>query len=426
MNSKILILLVIISGLLLGALITQNGDLAWMALPFLAYLGIGALQAPISGSVHLDAARLVDKTRSENAPSVEMEITVTNQGASLDNLFLYDPLLAGVHLTDGQSYQRLALQKGEEAVLRYSFVEKRGKLSWETIQAVASDPLDLFRIEQSLPAKAVHYVMPEYTRFQRLNIHPRGTLHAPGSIPARLAGSGTDFWGIREYHPGDSLRWLDWRLLARHPHQFFTKEFEQEEVADIGLILDARQKAYVQVDGDELFEYAVGATGSLAEAFLQQGHRVSLLALNEKVVVVYPGYGKVHLRRILRSLSTIKTGDNASSSRLDYLPLRTFSTQALLVIVSPLVNQDISFFYRLRAKGYQTFVISPDPFDFTAPLFAKDRISQMAFRAARLKRRLMLRDIVQLQIKVVDWPVNQPLYPLVRTTIQRARGQREV
>jgi len=51
-----------------------------------------------------------------------------------------------------------------------------------------------------------------------------------GSIPARLGGSGTDFFGVREYHPGDSLRSLDWRLTARHPRQFFTKEFEQEEM----------------------------------------------------------------------------------------------------------------------------------------------------------------------------------------------------
>jgi uncharacterized protein (DUF58 family) len=268
--------------------------------------------------------------------------------------------------------------------------------------------------------------MPEYNRFQRLNIRPRGTLHSPGSIPARLAGSGTDFWGIREYHPGDSLRWLDWRLVARHPRQFFTKEFEQEEIADIGLILDARQKAYVQVDGDELFEYAVSATSSLAEAFLQQGHRVSLLALNGSILAVYPGYGKVQLKRILRSLSTVETGDNFSINRLDYLPLRVFSSHALLVVISPLVNDDTPFFYRLRASGYQVLAISPDPFDFAAALFAKDRPSQMALRATRLKRRLRLRDIAQLQIKVIDWPVKQPLYPLVRGAISPTRGQREL
>ena len=36
------------------------------------------------------------------------------------------------------------------------------------------------------------------------------------------------------------LRRLDWRLTARHPRQFFTKEFEQESIADVGLIVDAR------------------------------------------------------------------------------------------------------------------------------------------------------------------------------------------
>jgi uncharacterized protein (DUF58 family) len=426
MNSKTATLLIISVALMLGALVVQKGDLAWMALPFLAYLGIGLLQAPTTGAVRLAAARRVSKTRSASEPSVEIEIAVSNRGAPLDNLFLVDPLLEGMHLTSGQPFQRLALRAGEETILRYSFLENRGLYSWKTTQAIASDPLGLFAVELALPAPADHSVQPEYSKFQRLNIRPRGTLHSPGSIPARMAGSGTDFWGIREYHPGDSLRWLDWRLIARHPGQFFTKEFEQEEIADIGLILDARQKAYTQVDGRKLFEYAVGAASSLAEAFLHQGHRVSLLALNETINAVYPGYGKVQLNRILRRLSKIEAGDNPSISRLDYLPLRTFSSHALLVVISPMVIEDVPYFYRLRASGYQVLLISPNPFDFSAALFTKDPLNQMAFRAVRVKRALRLRDITRLQIPVIDWPVSQPLYPLVRGAIGHTRGQREL
>jgi uncharacterized protein (DUF58 family) len=425
MNSRISLLLIIILGLLLTALAAKNGDLAWMALPFLVYLGIGLLHAPTSDSIHLAARRLVRRTGSGLQSTVAMEITVNNQGGLLDNLLLLDALPQGIHLASGQSCLRLSLRSGEEATLRYAFLENRGQYSWKMLQAIASDPLGLFTIERSLPAPTDYYVQPGYSKFQRLNIRPRGTLHSPGSIPARLAGSGTDFWGVREYHPGDSLRWLDWRLIARHPRQYFTKEFEQEEIADIGLILDARQKAYLRIGEDNLFEYAVSAASSLAEVFLGQGHRLSLLALNEAIVTIYPGYGKGQLNRILRCLSTIETGGHPSTSRLDYLPLRMFSSHALLIIISPWINEEVPFFRRLRASGYQALLISPDPFEFAAPLMAKDRPGQLAFRLARLKRRLKLAEITQLHANVIDWPVHAPLYPLVRGAISQTRGQRE-
>ncbi len=426
LNSKIFTLWVIILGLLLTSLVTKSGDLAWMTLPFLAYLGIGILQTPTAGSVRLDATRLVSTTGFEHGSTADMEIMVCNQGEPLNNLFLRDHLPQGIHITKGQPYQRLALQHGEETIVRYSFQQDRGQYSWETVQAVASDPFGLFSIQLSLPARVEHNVKLTYSKFQRLNIRPRGTLHMPGSIPAHLAGSGTDFWGIREYHPGDPLRWLDWRLIARHPHQYYTKEFEQEEIADIGLILDARQKSYLQIGEDELFEHAVSAAGSLAEAFLHQGHRVSLLALNETIVSIYPGYGKVQLNHILRCLSTVKTGSYSSNSRLNDLPLRMFSSHALLIVISPWIHDELSFFKRLRASGYQALLISPDPLDFSASLFTKDRESQLAFRVIRLERRLKLREITQLQTKVIDWPVSQSLYPLVRGAISHSRGQREI
>jgi len=77
------------------------------------------------------------------------------------------------------------------------------------------------------------------------------------------------------------LRWLDWRLTARHPGQLFSKEFEQEEIAEIGLILDGRHRAETKIGDESLFEYSLNATASLAEMFIRQGHRVSLLVITK-------------------------------------------------------------------------------------------------------------------------------------------------
>ena len=155
---------------------------------------------------------------------------------------------------------------------------------------------------------------------------------------------------FREYHPGDPLRTLDWRLTARHPRRFFTREFEQEEIAEIGLILDARRNTELRIGEESLFEYGVQATASLAEMFLHQGHRVSLLAFGENMLTAFPGYGKRQLHRIMSCLSKAKVAtENSALGRLDLLPIRIFPPHALMIVISSLAATDRSFFQRLRA-----------------------------------------------------------------------------
>jgi uncharacterized protein (DUF58 family) len=426
MNNKTLVAGLILFSLLIVALFTRNGDIAWMMLPFLAYLGSGILQTPPREKLKFEAKRSLEQTRLNGIASVQVSLSVQNQAFETVQLFIHETVQPGMKITDGELSLRASLRPGESAELKYTFSAARGNFSWKSIRTVVSDPLGLIETEMLLPARTAIQVRPQIKKFKAIPFRPRGTLHSPGSIPARLAGSGTDFYGVREYHPGDPLRSLDWRLTARHPRKFFTKEFEQEEIAEIGLILDARQNTDLRIGEESLFEYSVGATAALAEMFLHQGHRASLLVFGETIINAFPGYGKTQLHRIMGCLSRAKVGnENSASMHLDFIQIRMFPSHALIIIISSLTSADWSLFQRLRAYGYQALLISPDPIDFASPTLAQDRNSQLAIRATRLERRLRLNRIAQLQIPVIDWQVSQPLYPLVRKALTRSRGQRE-
>ena len=423
--NKVLTLLLIVLGLLVAALVTRNGDLAWMTLPFLVYLGIGILQSPSPGKIRLVATRSTETTKTDDVSSVDVVVTVRNQGAAIDRLCLSDPLQAGMRVTDGQVRQAAALQAGEDTRLKYTFQTERGSFSWKTIRAVVSDPFGLIETKLELPAEAEVQAQPELIRFRPFPLRPQDTLHSAGSIPARLGGSGTDFWGVREYHPGDPLRRLDWRRTARHPHQFFTKEFEQEEIADIGLILDARRRTDLRIGQDSLFEHSARAAASLAQVFLRQGNRVSLLIYGEHIVNVFPGYGKMQLNRILRTLAEVTTEEGGSLSSLQFIPIHMFSSHSLIVVLSPLAPDDWQLFARLRAYGYQVLLISPNPMDFAERVLSNDSTTRLAGRLTRLERQLEISRITHLWIPVIDWKVSQPLSPLVRNALSHSRIQRE-
>jgi len=426
MNNKTLSIGSIIFMLLFVALITRSGDIAWMTLPLLAYLGAGILQTPNPERLSLSVKRTLTETRTDGAVSIGVNLMVQNNAAEAIHITIHESAQTGMNVTDGELTQRATLLPGETTEMGYSFVAARGDFSWELVRTVISDPLDLIETERMLPAHAAIQIRPQIKHFKAIPWRPQNTVHSPGSIPAHLGGSGTDFFGVREYHPGDSLRTLDWRLTARHPGKFFTKEFEQEEIADIGLILDARQNTDLRIGEESLFEHGLGATASLAEIFLRQGNRLSLLVFGEKMLTAFPGYGKSQLHRVMSCLSKAKSeGESRALGAFDSIPIRMFPNHALIIVISPLTSSDRSLFQRLRAYGYQALLISPDPIDFAYASLAPEATNQLAIRAARIERRLWLNDIAHLHVPVIDWQVRQPLFPLVRNAMTRARGQRE-
>jgi uncharacterized protein (DUF58 family) len=427
MNDKSVAVGLIILLLLIVALITRNGDIVWMIVPFLAYLGMGILQAPRLEMLSFSTKRTLEQNRMGGKVSTVVGLTVQNKALETVHLFVQETAQPGMEITEGELSQWVSLQPGESTELKYSFTAARGDFSWKSIRTVVGDPLGLIETEMLLPDNTSVQVRPQIKKFKSIALRPQNTVHSPGSIPARLGGSGTDFFGVREYHPGDSLYTLDWRLTARHPGKFFTKEFEQEEIAEIGLILDARPKSELCIREESLFENSIGAAGSLAEMFLHQGHRVSLLVFGGRIASVFPGYDKTQLHRILSCLSQVKLepADGVLAS-FDFRPIRMFPNHALMIIISPLTAADRPFFQRLRAYGYQALLVSPDPIDFVRSTLPQDNANQLAIRAASLERQFRMNGIAQLHVPVIDWQVSQPLFPLVRNALTRSRGKREL
>ncbi len=403
MNEKLRLVLLIVFGLLLAALLSRNAALAWMALPFLFFLGAGLLTSP--GEVRLRASRLVSHVRCEAGTPITMTVTIKNDGPTLACLRIDEMVWPNEQVIDGDVNRTVRLPEGETTEMRYTFHAPRGECRWTMARITVSDPFRLFEKKMELAAEAEVRVLPDSHVVQQLRLRPRQTLRAPGPNLSRLAGSGVDFYGVRQYHAGDSLRWVHWRLSARHPRQFFSKEFEREEMADVGLILDGSAAGNLACGKEELFEYSVQAAAALSRTALRMGNRLSLLVLGEHVTRVFPGTGKRQLVRILDALAGCQPGEKASLNMLRYLPVRLFPSHSLLIIISPLRASDIPVISRLRASGYQVLLVSPDPVRFAS----REPHSPLACRAALVERQALLWRVREIGARAIDWPVDQPL-----------------
>ena len=63
-----------------------------------------------------------------------------------------------------------------------------------------------------------------------------------GAVNIRQPGEGINFYNLREYIPGDPMRKVNWKAMAR-AGKMMVNEFERDAVSDIILIIDSRSVA---------------------------------------------------------------------------------------------------------------------------------------------------------------------------------------
>jgi uncharacterized protein (DUF58 family) len=417
--SRSLLLSLLTYMLLLTGIVTVQGEFIALALPLVAYLLLGFLQAP--EKIRLEARRHLSAERTSLNSDVDVMVTITNHGSNLDELLIIDYLPAELTLRSGFSQHLRRLAKGESYTFAYTITGPRGGYVFEALEARTNDHLGVSSSRFLVEAKGRLFILPPVTRVRHIAIRPRRTRVYAGTIPARAGGTGTDFFGIREYQPGDPSRSINWRASARYTDTLYANEYQQERVADVGIVLDGRLRTNEFARGHSLFEYSVQAAASLADALLNQGNRVGLLLYASYLGWTFPGYGKVQRERILHALANAKIGASQVFSDLEHIPTRLFPPESQLIFVSPLTEDDLKPLVKLRSQGYHVLVVSPNPVKFELSYLPSSNPSvNLAGRVIHMERLLLLQRLQRANIHVLDWDVAEAFDLLVKRRLGRS------
>jgi uncharacterized protein (DUF58 family) len=405
--------------LLLVGISTVQGEFIALALPLVTYLLVGYLQAP--EKIKLEATRHLNAERTSPNSDVDVTVTITNHGSSLSEILISDLLPSELTLRSGFSRHLLRLAKGESYTFGYTVSGPRGGYVFEALEARVNDHLGVSSSRVRVEAKGRLFVLPPVTRVRHIAIRPRRTRVYAGTISARAGGTGTDFFGVREYQPGDPSHSINWRASARYTDTLYANEYQQERVADVGIVLDGRLRTNEFARGHSLFEYSVQAAASLADALLNQGNRVGLLLYASYLGWTFPGYGKVQRERILHALANAKIGASQVFSDLEHIPTRLFPPESQLIFVSPLTEDDLKPLVKLRSQGYHLLVVSPNPVKFELSYLPSSNPNvDLAGRVIHTERLLLLQRLQRANIHVLDWDVAEPFDLLVKRRLGRS------
>ena len=414
--SRIALLGALIYLIILSGIGTLNGALLGLALPLILYLLAGLWRAP--EELRLTAERTLSIERTVPGETITINLKVTNQGERLDQVLLYDQLPKFLEVIEGSASRFVNLPAGASVEWSYTMRGRRGFHAFSEVNVLAEDKLGLIQKRAALPTRGQVLILPSIASVKRIVIRPRQTRVYSGVIPANEGGAGIEFFGLREYQMGDSPQRINWNASARHQGTIFTNEFQQERVADVGIILDGRRKVNEFGGERSIFEHSVLASVAVSSALLAEGNHVGLLVYGRRIKWTTPGYGKRQRERIMQDLALAETGAIQNFDSL-IIPRRILPANSQIILISPLLASDIPLLVGLRLSGYQVMVISPDPVSFEARGLGDRDSVKLAARIARIEREIVLRRLRHASIQVINWNTALPFEQAARATMSR-------
>lgn len=171
------------------------------------------------------------------------------------------------------------LSSGKEVSHHYTLrCQRRGVYEIGPLVAVTSDPLGLTERETIVAEKFELLVHP---RIEFVSDRPLTRQFEDPPIRPPVSKpwpSGLEFYGMREYTPGDDLRRIVWRASAR-TGTIMVREAEQGITDHVTVILDTDRGQHSK-DGEvsESFEMGIRAAASLGVRHLREGYEVRMEA----------------------------------------------------------------------------------------------------------------------------------------------------
>jgi uncharacterized protein (DUF58 family) len=171
-----------------------------------------------------------------------------------------------------------------------------------------------------------------------------GLVSGPHRSP--FHGYSAEFSQYRHYRPGDDLKYVDWKLVAR-TDRVYTKQFRETTNMAASLVVDT-SASMAFPESPSKFRYAVCLAAALAHLISRQGDAVGLLAAEPREAFLLPKTGRSHLGRLLATLSTLQASSTWSPADAIRRAAERLARRGLLIVFSDFYDGEEAAFVELR------------------------------------------------------------------------------
>ncbi len=334
--------------------------------------------------------------------TMSVKFIVKNTGLGLGFVEIYDSLPPQARIIKGSNYTLLYMKPWQEVSFEYSLkLPLRGHYHLGPVKMRVKDAFDLFyneRMEESIHSFSV---FPQIEVLEDQIITSRAPKLLSGAMPLNVIGTGTEFYSLREFVPGDSLRSVNWKALAKKG-KMMVNETVREDVMDVILLLDAREVSAVGGGKDTPLEMSCRAAATYAKQLLDERNNVALMVYGETIERVDLDRGEHHLFKILTALSSAKPQGNLKLEIVmkDLLPHLPSGSPIILFSSLDDDHTIAEAFTSTISRGFTITTISPSSLDFEERM---KRIPLEPLLIAKIERDNMISELRSFGLQVGDW-----------------------
>jgi uncharacterized protein (DUF58 family) len=195
-------------------------------------------------------------------------------------------------------------------------------------------------------------------------------------------GYSAEFSQYRHYRPGDDLKYVDWKLVAR-TDRVYTKQFRETTNMAAAIVLDTSASMAFPASGSgtaattSKLRYAIVAAAALAHLISTQGDAIGLIAARagrqpqgDAPLYLAPRTGRQHLRGVLAALSSLEAGGEWHAGDTILLAAERMKRHGLLLVFSDFYDDEersLASMRRAARMGHEVVlfqVISREEIDF--------------------------------------------------------------
>ena len=232
-------------------------------------------------------------------------------------------------------------------------------------------------------------------RIRQVEIHTKRLLRGSlvGQSSSAVKGAGFEFDQIREYQPGDDVRFIDWKGSARLD-KLMTRQYIEERSRALMLVVDVSGSSFFSSGRRSKHEVMAEVAGVLALAGDFAKDRVGLLLFSDIVeLFVPPKHGQKHVQYILEQLFGFEPKHTKTSVTVALEYLAKFSLRdAIVFLISDFISSPFAKPLQITAKKYEMIAMRClDKNERTMPSVgflpvADDETGQLATLDLRKKR----------------------------------------
>lgn len=196
---------------------------------------------------------------------------------------------------------RLVLEPHETRIVEASFrPSRRGWARFGPITLRAVGPLGLAGRQGRVELAAHVKIYPALPGRREVELRlERARMLQAGMRSTAFRGGGTDFDSLREYHPDDEFRRINWTATARASKPI-TNLYREERNQQVMMLFDAGRTMAASIGEISRFELALDAGFAVAELAARVGDHVGMVAFAGEVLqAIGPRSGRAQPRRML-------------------------------------------------------------------------------------------------------------------------------